>query len=97
VSKHRRAGSGRVTSAPSQEPTDLPTAGTSIVEVAVYGLLAAAVAGAVLVLGGQPRWMAGAVVLGALALVAVLLLASPRAAQQPGPSTGGRRGRRRRH
>jgi hypothetical protein len=96
VSKHRRGGSGRVTSIPTQEPTDLPTAGTSIVEVAVYGLFAAAVAGAVLVLGGQPRWMAGAVVLGALALVAVLFVASVRTAGQPGPSTGGRRGRRRR-
>jgi hypothetical protein len=96
VSKHRRGATGRVASVPGPGSTDDPVAGTSIVEVAVYGLFAAAVAGAVLVLGGQPRWMAGAVVLGALALVAVLLLASSMTARQPGPSTGGRRGRRRR-
>jgi Flp pilus assembly protein TadB len=113
VSKHRRGGTGRYTSAPSRyteaqgrDTANLPTAGTSIAEIAVYGLFAAAVAGVVLVLGGHPRWVAGVVVAGAVILVIVLLLASTRVPRQQaastpfqpqaGPSTGGRRGRRRR-
>jgi len=110
VSKHRRGGTGRVSAEPSQDPADLPAARTSIVEVAVYGLLASAVAGAVLVLGGHPRWSVGAVVFGALVLVAVLLFASSKASWQPSSpapprlpgtttelSTTSRHGRRRRH
>jgi hypothetical protein len=96
VSKHRRGGTGRIASAPGQGSTDQPITGTSIVEVAVYGVFAAAVAGAVLIAGGHPRWVAGAVVLGAIVLVVVLVIAAPRAAQHPASSTAGRRGRRRR-
>ena len=82
-------------------------AGTSIGEIAVYGMLASVVAGAVLILGGHPRWYAVAVVMGALLVVAALGFASsraprassaaPRPDQSPiPPSTTSRRGRRRR-
>ena len=82
--------------------------GTSITEIAVYGLLAAVVAGGVLILGGHPRSYAVAVVVGALLVVAVLALVSARtsrtttaAANRPDEpsrpvSTASRRGRRRR-
>jgi membrane protein implicated in regulation of membrane protease activity len=110
VSKHRR-GAHRAESPPRVVTTasDAPSrSGTSITEIAVYGLFAAVVAGAVLVVGGQPRSYAVAVVVGAVLVVAVLALVSARtsrtttaAANRPDEpsrpvSTASRRGRRRR-
>jgi len=110
VSKHRR-GAHRAESPPHVVTAagDAPSpSGTSITEVAAYGLFAAVVAGAVLVVGGHPRSYAVAVVVGVLLLVAVLALVSsrtshtttaapyrPREPNRP-VSTGSRRGRRRR-
>src|ERR687898_1692929 len=74
VSKHRR-GAHRAESPPpvvTAAGDAWSRSGTSITEVAFYGLFAAVVAGAVLVVGGHPRSYAVAVVVGALVLVAVL-------------------------
>jgi hypothetical protein len=111
VSKHRR-GAHRAESPPHVVTAagDAPSRpGTSITEIAVYGLFAAVVAGAVLVIGGHPRSYAVAVVIGAVLIVNVLALVSARtsrttttaAANRPDepsrpPSTTSRRGRRRR-
>jgi Flp pilus assembly protein TadB len=109
VSKHRR-GAHRAESPPRVITTarDAPSrSGTSITEIAVYGLFAAVVAGAVLVVGGQPRSYAVAVVVGAVLIVTVLALVSARTSRttvaphrpdEPSRpvSTASRRGRRRR-
>jgi heme A synthase len=110
VSKHRR-GAHRAAPPPPvvTAAEDAPSrSGTSITEIAVYGLFAAIVAGTVLVVGGHPRSYAVAVVVGALLVVAVLALVSSRTARtttaapnrpdEPNRpvSTAPRRGRRRR-
>src|SRR5918995_642651 len=80
VSKHRR-GAHRAESPPHVLTTarDAPSrSGTSITEIAVYGLLAAVVAGVVLVVGGQPPSYAVAGLVGAGVAVAVLALVSAR-------------------
>jgi hypothetical protein len=84
VPKHRR----RHAAAPAggaARPTT--AAGTTPLELALYGVLGAVVAAGVLLVGGQPVWQAITVVAIALALLAVALRASK-------PS---RHGRRRRH
>lgn len=109
MSKHRR-GAHRAESPPPivTAAGDAPSrSGTSITEIAVYGLFAAVVAGAVLVIGGHPRSYAVAVVVGALLIVAVLALVSSRTSRTTAApyrpdepnrpvSTASRRGRRRR-
>jgi Flp pilus assembly protein TadB len=109
VPKHRRSAHR----AEPQPPVvtgarDAPDrSGTSITEIAVYGLFAAVVAGAVLILGGHPRSYAVAVVVGALLVVAVLAFVSSRTSRTTAApyrpdepsravSTAPRRGRRRR-
>ncbi|NED96354.1 hypothetical protein G1H11_13665 [Phytoactinopolyspora alkaliphila] len=71
-------------------------------EIAVYGLLAAAVAAGLLIAGGQPAWYAAAVVVATLFLLGVLALAAGRAAGRDStrpdePSGTGARRRRRKH
>jgi Flp pilus assembly protein TadB len=80
VAKHRRhAASPQATDATAGAP-----AGTSPLEVALYGVLASLVAAGVLLVGGQPMWQAIMIVAVAL-LVLVMRL-----------STRSRHGRRRR-
>jgi membrane protein implicated in regulation of membrane protease activity len=86
VPKHRR----RHAAAPAPaggaaRPTT--AAGTTPLELALYGVLGAVVAAGVLLVGGQPVWQAITVVAIAVALLVVALRAS----------TPSRRGRRRRH
>jgi membrane protein implicated in regulation of membrane protease activity len=84
--KHRR----RHAAAPAPAggaATPTTAAGTTPLELALYGVLGAVVAASVLLIGGQPVWQAITVVAIAVALLAVALRAAK-------PS---RHGRRRRH
>jgi membrane protein implicated in regulation of membrane protease activity len=84
--KHRR----RHAAAPAPAggtATSTTGAGTTPLELALYGVLGAVVAAAVLLVGGQPVWQAITVVAIAVALLAVALRAAT-------PSRHGRRRRR---
>jgi hypothetical protein len=80
VPKHRRH------AAASPADGDAAT-GPSLLEIALYGVLGAAVAAAVLVVGGQPTWQPVAVVTAALVLLGLAIFSST-------PSRHGRRRRR---
>jgi Flp pilus assembly protein TadB len=82
VAKHRRhAASPQATDATAGAP-----AGTSPLEVALYGVLASLVAAGVLLVGGQPMWQAIMIVAVAVVLLVLVMRLS----------TGSRHGRRRR-
>jgi VIT1/CCC1 family predicted Fe2+/Mn2+ transporter len=75
--------------------------GTSVLEIALYGLFGALVAAGVLIVAGNPIWQAIVIVVGTIALLAVLAIVSARSTGQRAEpsvasSTGTRHGRRRR-
>jgi membrane protein DedA with SNARE-associated domain len=76
---------------------DATTAGTSLVEVAGYGVLGALIAAGVFLVGDQPAWQAIMIVAGAVVLLVVAIVWSRDARRRATPSvassTGTRRGR----
>jgi hypothetical protein len=72
-----------------------------VLEIALYGLFGALVAAGVLIVAGNPIWQAIVIVVGTIALLAVLAIVSARSTGQRAEpsvasSTGTRHGRRRR-
>jgi hypothetical protein len=93
VPKHRR----RYAALPSA--ADATSGGTSLVELAGYGVLGALIAAGVLLVGGQPAWQAITIVAGAIGLLVVAIAWSRDARRRATPSvassTATRHGRRR--